>query len=333
MRKKIVVWVVAIILGLLTGGFYLYKPAMAKKITWGVAFSQKHAKDMGLDWKEAYLALLDDLQVKNIKLAAHWDLLEPSPGVYDFTDLDWQLDQAGQRDTTVRDAKIMLAIGMKTPRWPECHIPAWAKGIGKEKQQAAILEMLSALIKRYGNEPAIASWQVENEPLFKFGDCPWIDKAFLAKEAALVRSLDTKNRPVVISDSGEGSWWFNIAKISDVVGVTMYRRVYFNEFKAYVTYPIPPAFYWFKAKIIGLFFKKPVICAELQAEPWAANQIYDGGDGDAKTMDVKQFNDNIVFAQSTGFDTFYLWGSEWWYWMKVKHNDSQYWEAAKKLWR
>jgi hypothetical protein len=309
------------------GFLYIYKAPMAKKITWGAAFSQKHAQDMGLDWKEAYLALLDDLKIKNFKIAAHWDLIEPREDVYDFADLDWQVAQAKERD-----AKIMLAIGMKTPRWPECHVPEWAKGIGKEKQQDEVLKMLAAVVEHYGNDRTITFWQVENEPLFGFGQCPWIDKQFLIKEAALVRSLDAQKRPVVISDSGEGSWWINAARIGDAVGVTMYRRVYFHELKAYVTYPIPPAYYWIKAGYIAAIFHKPVICGELQAEPWAANQTYDGGDGDAKTMDIKQFKENIVFAKNTGLDTFYLWGAEWWYWMKTKHGQPQFWEEAKKLW-
>ena len=89
-----IAWGVVIVLALAIGFLYIYKAPMAKNITWGAAFSQKHAKDMGLDWKETYLALLQDLKVRNIKLAAHWDLLEPQDGVYDFNDLDWQLEQA-----------------------------------------------------------------------------------------------------------------------------------------------------------------------------------------------------------------------------------------------
>ena len=328
MRKKIVLLAVVVLLVILAMFFYLFKAPMAKKITWGAAFSQKHAQDLGLDWKETYLVLLDGLKIKNLKVAAHWDLIEPRPDVYDFSDLDWQMAQAQSHG-----AKVMLAVGMKTPRWPECHVPDWAKDIGKEKQQDDILKMLAAVVEHYDSDQTITSWQVENEPLFSFGQCPWIDKAFLAKEATLVRGLDLQKRPVVISDSGEGSWWFNAAKIGDVVGVTMYRRVYFSELKAYVTYPIPPAFYWVKAGYIGAIFHKSVICGELQAEPWAANQRYDGGDGDAKTMDIKQFKENIVFAQNTGLDTFYLWGAEWWYWMKTKHNQPQFWEEAKKLWQ
>jgi len=327
MRKKIILWIVLAILAVAILFLYIYKAPMAKKITWGAAFSQKHAVDMGLDWKNNYLALLDDMRVSHLKIAAHWDLIEPRQNSYDFGDLDWQLEQA-----LGRGARVMLAVGMKTPRWPECHVPEWAKNIGKEKQQEAILKMLEATVSRYSNNAAIVSWQVENEPLFPFGQCPWIDEKFLAREAELVRALDVQKRPVVISDSGEGSWWFKAAKIGDIAGVTMYRRVYFHELKTYVTYPIPPAFYWAKAKLIATVFKKPVICAELQAEPWAANQAYDGGAGDAKTMDIKQLKSNLQFAKNTGLDTFYLWGSEWWYWMKVKYGQPQYWEEVKKLW-
>ena len=326
MRKKIGVILVLILLTVGAGFFFLSKPAMAQKIIWGVVFSQKHARDMGLDWKENYLAILDGLKAKNIKLAAHWDLLEPQRGVFDFSDLDWQLEQANRRG-----AKIMLVAGMKTPRWPECHIPEWAKNIGKSEQQEEILRMLETLANRYKNNLEISSWQVENEPLFAFGNCPWIDQNFLKKEAALMRTLDSGKRPIVISDSGEASWWFKAASIGDIVGITMYRRVFFHELQTYVTYPIPPAFYRLKTKLIGLIFKKPVICGELQVEPWAANQIYDGAAGDAKTMDIAQLKNNIVFAQRTGIDTFYLWGSEWWYWMKAKHGQPQYWEEIKTI--
>jgi len=311
---------------LVMGFFYWYKAPEAEDIVWGVSFSQKHSQNMELDWRQAYLALLDDLGAKNIKLAAHWDLIEPQEGVYDFSDLDWQMNEAAKRG-----AKVMLTIGMKTPRWPECHLPEWAKGVGREKQQEVILQMLEQIVSRYRDHPALALWQVENEPLFAFGECLWIDKEFLKKEAARVKSLDRGSKRVVISDSGEGSWWFEAARIGDVVGITMYRKAYFDELNIYVNYPIPPAFYAVKVKIVDLAFKKRVICGELQAEPWVPGQIYDGAGGDGKTMSLAQFRKNIAFAKNTGLGTFYLWGSEWWYWMKTEHNRPEFWQEAKTL--
>jgi hypothetical protein len=39
-------------------------------------------------------------------------------------------------------------------------------------------------------------------------------------------------------------------------------------------------------------------------------------------MDFKKFKENIDFAKKTGLDTIYLWGVEWWYWLKEKGNES-----------
>jgi hypothetical protein len=48
-------------------------------------------------------------------------------------------------------------------------------------------------------------------------------------------------------------------------------------------------------------------------------------------MNIKQFHGNIGYARQVGFSPVYLWGAEWWYWMKIKHNDNSFWQAAKLL--
>jgi len=50
-----------------------------------------------------------------------------------------------------------------------------------------------------------------------------------------------------------------------------------------------------------------------------------------KTMDLEQFKKNIEFAKKTGLKEFYLWGSEWWYWMKEIQKQPEIWDEAKKL--
>ncbi|PIV45166.1 MAG: hypothetical protein COS25_01240, partial [Candidatus Nealsonbacteria bacterium CG02_land_8_20_14_3_00_37_10] len=77
--------------------FFVGKSSEAEKIVWGVNFSQKHAELLGLDWKEAYLALIDDLGAKNIKLATYWDLIESEEEQYNFEDLDWQIKTAEEK--------------------------------------------------------------------------------------------------------------------------------------------------------------------------------------------------------------------------------------------
>jgi len=307
--------------------FFIGIPPRAKEIIFGVNFSQKHAESLGLDWKENYLALLDDLNVKNIKLAAHWDLIEPQKDQYYLEDLDWQI-----REAEKRDAKILLVIGMKSGRWPECHIPDWAKDLSKDEQQKAILKMLEQIVLNYRSSTSIDMWQVENEPFFPFGECPWVDKKFLRKEINFVKSLDPKNRPVVISDSGEGSFWIQAARLGDIVGTTMYKKVWFHQLGIYIHYPFPPIFYWRKTQLIKKLFGKKVIAIELQAEPWGPTLLYTSPlKEQEKTMNLEQFRQNIEFAKKTGLDTFYLWGGEWWYWMKEKQGKPEIWNEAKKL--
>ena len=320
---------ILIFLLLVISFFFIGKPPQPEKIIWGVNFSQKQAESLGLGWKETYSSLIDDLGVKNIKLAAHWDLLEPQKNEYNFEDLDQQIEKA--EETNV---KILLAIGMKTPRWPECHIPEWAKSLNKEQQQEEILELIKEIIPRYQKSEAINIWQVENEPFFPFGDCPWVDKEFLKKEIEQVRSLDELKRPVLVSDSGEGSFWFSAARMGDIVGTTMYKKVWFRQLGIYVYYPLPPVFYWRKANLIDELFNKKVICVELQAEPWGPKFIQDISLAEQeKTMNLDRFKENIEFAERTGLDTFYLWGGEWWYWLKEKEKMPAIWQEARELFR
>lgn len=310
--------------------FFLGKAPMSEEIKWGVNFSQKHSSGLGLNWKENYLALLDDLEAKHLKIAVHWDLIEPEKNEYSFDDLDWQIKEAGDRG-----AKILLVIGMKTPRWPECHLPEWVKPLNREEQEERILKMIEKIVLRYRDSEIIYSWQIENEPFFPFGDCPWLhSKEFLRKEADLVRELDFKKRPVIISDSGEWSIWFRAARIGDVVGVTMYRKVWFSQMSFYVTYPIPPVFYYRRAQLVKNFYDKEVACVEFQAEPWGPKLLYDSPiEEQEKTMNLEQFKKNVEYAKKTGLDTFYFWGSEWWYWMKEKQNKDEIWNEVKKIFK
>ncbi|MDI6592054.1 MAG: beta-galactosidase, partial [Patescibacteria group bacterium] len=228
-------------------------------------------------------------------------------------------------------AKLLLVIGMKTGRWPECHIPDWLLNQKSKIKNQKLLEYIEKLVNRYKNSKAIWAWQIENEPFFPFGECPKISKSFLKKEIDLVKSID--ERPVIISDSGEFSFWITAAKLGDIVGTTLHRRVWVKELKIYLThYWFRPIYYWRKAQIIKKLFNKKVICVELQAEPWGPKLLYDLPiEEQEKTMNLKIFKENIEFAKKTGLDQFYLWGAEWWYWLKEKQNKPEFWREAKKL--
>lgn len=324
---KKIIFVFLVLLIILVVYFFIGRAPQRKEITWGVTFSQSYASQFGLDWKETYLAILNDLNVKNLRLIVHWNVFEPENGKYNFDEIDWQLQEAKKRNVNV-----ILVIGMKTPRWPECHIPEWAKGLDKFSQQKKILEMLEAIVLKYKNSPVVKYWQVENEPFLNFGECPWYDRKFFNKEVELVRSLD--NKPILATESGELSTWFPAARIADLVGVTMYRQTWWHRAGGfYFNYFLPPVHYWRKSKIIEKFFNKEVIVVELQAEPWGPVPLYNlPFEVQIKIMDVKDFKNNIEFAKKSGLNTFYLWGAEWWYFLKSQHNYPLIWEEAKKLW-
>ncbi|MEK7540684.1 MAG: hypothetical protein AAB529_00365 [Patescibacteria group bacterium] len=326
---KIIILVLFVLFVIFLYYFFIGKAPKQKNIIWGVNFSQMQAESLKLDWRETYLAILDDLGVKNIKLLTQWDWIGGKKDDYFFNDVDWQIKQAQRKN-----AKIIYVVGMKTGRWPECHIPNWANGLSKEQQQDEILKYIKKIILRYKDNDAIAVWQVENEPLFKFGQCPWYDKNFLKKEVELVKSLDS-TRQIIISDSGEQSMWFGAAKIGDIVGTTMYRKVWgriSDIFGFYIDSFLPPVHYWRKAQIIKKIFGKDVISTELQAEPWAQKLFYDVSlEEQEKTMNLEQFKKNIEYAKETGLKEFYLWGAEWWYWMKKTQNRPEIWNEASNL--
>ena len=167
--------------------------------------------------------------------------------------------------------------------------------------------------------------------LFSSGTCPWKSKDFLKQEVELVRSLD-QTRLILVTDSGEGSFWFEAARLGDMVGTTMYKKVWIDQLNNYVDYLIPPIFYRRKADLVQKVFNKEVMIVELQAEPWGPKLLYDLPiEEQKKTMNLEQFKSNIDFAKKTGFDKIYLWGAEWWYWMKVKQEQSEIWMEARSL--
>lgn len=303
---------------------YLFAgPMPRREITWGVNFSKEHAEGFGLDWRIAYTALFSDLKTKHIKILAAWKNLAPREEGFHFDDLDFELAQAGENG-----ADAIVVIGMKTGRWPECHLPEWAKPMDKVSQQERILNLLTATVERYRNSPVLRAWQVENEAMFVFGDCPWYDETFFKNEVALVKKLDPAH-PVIITDSGEASLWWKAARLGDIVGTTLYRKLWFDPLKRYITYPIPAVFYGRKAWLAEKLFGKKVINGELQAEPWGQTLLYYlSREEQVKTMTPEIFDSVISYARRTGLDTFYLWGAEWWYSLKEK-SEPEMWNAAK----
>ena len=328
MIKKIILIILIVVIAIFLF-FFVGKGKERKDAVFGVTFSIRHSKNLGLDYKKVYLSILDDLKVRNLRIVVPWDEIEEKEGKYSFGILDWEINEAENRGV-----KVTLAIGMKVPRWPECFIPSFALTKTKEEQQRMILNLIREIVLRYKENKTVSSFQIENEPFFSFGNCPWYDKNFLKNEVKLAKRLDISKRKVIITDSGEWSLWFRAARIGDIVGTSLYRETYMDKIGYYFYSYFPPVFYRRKAQLINLLFRKEVIVSELQAEPWGNSLLYDLPlEKQKELMNKDIFRKNIEFARMTGLKEFYLWGVEWWYKMKEDQKDSSMWNEAKTLWQ
>lgn len=307
---------------------FFWPPAgRSEKITWGTAYSKIFAEQLGLNWQKTYLAILDDLQPEFLRLPIYWSEVAAEKGKYDFSEEDWLVNEARKRNV-----KLILVIGQKLPRWPECYWPEWAKNESIEDRQQELLKYIKETVSRYKSNSAVLFWQVENEPFLPFGVCPPSNSEFLDKEITLVKSIDPA-RPIIITDSGELSDWLRAAKRADIFGTTMYRVVW-NKIFGRLKYPLPPKFFWLKANLVHLFYPgKQIFVSELQAEPWGQKMIYDTSlEEQLELMNLDQFYDNIEYARRVGFSPVYLWGAEWWYWMK-NNGQPAYWDTVKIIFK
>ena len=310
--------------------FFILRPHVSNDITYGTTFSHKYATELGLDWKETYIAILDDLGVKNLRLVAYWEDSEPNRDEYDFSIIKWQLDEAKKRDIPV-----ILITGRKQVRYPECFEPTWWEEIKEEAaRDSEVYEFVKQTVIELKDYENIAMWQVENEPFFPFGDCAGdIKWSVLQNEISIVRELD--DRPVLVQDSGEGGVWLPTYLSGDYLGVSMYRRIWYDFWgvflgrSIYFQYPLAHWTYKIKADLVGVPYQK-VIVTELQAEPWGPgpNVALSKEEAD-KTMSRELFIDTLNYAQKSGFSDLYFWGSEWWYFQKQIHNEPFYWDTIK----
>ena len=329
-NKKLISIIIILFLIIILIPLASIRPIYEKdELSYGVTFSPRFVGYMGLDWQKAFIATLDDLGVKKLRLSAYWDEIEYKKDLFNYNDIDWQLSEASKRDT-----EIILAVGGRLPRWPECHFPDWAENLPKSDRESEILAYITATINRYKDNENITAWQIENEPFLPhFGDCPKLDRSFLDKEIALARSLD--DRPIIVTDSGELSLWVPAASRADIFGTTLYRDTYSNHLARYIHYPIPPGFFRLKQNLTEFFsHPKPdkIILIELQAEPWGPQPYYELTKQEReRTMNLEKFKEILEYSRLGGFQEFYLWGVEWWYWEREVNGDPALWEEAKKL--
>lgn len=290
---------------------------------YGATFSPSYARFLGLNSDEVLVAVLDDLQLRQLRLPVHWDDVQPSAQTLQFEEIDRVMNEAARRNVGV-----VLAIGGKVPRWPECHVPAWALQLSEEDYNRALLEYIDKIVTHYRTHPALERWQVENEVLFPFGECRAVNYDLYRREVALVRALDP-HHPIQITVSGEQQFWATVAQEADIIGTSMYRRVA-TPIGFSFTFPIPARWYTLQALSVAFLVDKVVI-SELQVEPWLTKDYRTyTPDEAADLFTPRHLTAHVRYAQSTGLKEISLWGVEWWYYLK-QQGHPELWNAGREL--
>ena len=292
----------------------------------GTTFVPDYARSYGLDPKETLEAIFSELGMRQVRLVSYWKAIEPTPGTYDFSELDWQFEMANKYGV-----KVSLAVGLRQPRWPECHEPKWLD-LNSYLWEAQLFSYMKAVVDRYKDNPALATYELENEFFMKvFGECQDFNRNRLVYEYNLLKNWDS-SRPVIISRSNN---WVGLPvgqPRPDKFGISVYKRVWDKTLThRYFEYPLPA---WFYASLAGwgqILTGKDMIIHELQAEPWPPTDVRQASlQEQYKSMDARRLKERIAYGEATGMRTIDLWGAEWWYFVKTRQNDPSIWNVVKE---
>jgi len=286
----------------------------------GVSFSIKQCRNFGIDPQKTLDWLIKDAGFRRFRLMSYWDEHEKEQGRYKFGELDWQIKKIARAGGV-----ISLCLGVRQPRWPENHWPDWAWELPKEQRDQALLDFIQTVVMRYKDEPAIVSYQLENEVLLKtFGERIDIDRQRLAKEFRLVKKLDPKRKIAMSVSDQWGIPWRR--PIPDVVGFSYYQTIYRHGYKSAHHY------LWLhrlRKWLIWLLRHRRVFVHELQLEPWGPTAIWKMPPKEQdKSMTPEQIKKNIRLTRKLRAWPIDLWGGEWWYWRLHKQHDPTIWQAV-----
>jgi endo-1,4-beta-mannosidase len=196
------------------------------------------------------------------------------------------------------------------------------------------MKYIAAVVERYKNNPALDSYQLENEFFLKvFGICPDFSRDRLVAEYDLVKRLDP-HHTLVVSMSNNAIGTPIGEPTPDMWAISVYKRVWDKTLtKRYFEYPIPAWYYAFRAGWVKITRGHNSFIHELQAEAWPAADmaIQDAPLAEQdKSLDAKRLKDRFEYGRATGMRTIDLWGAEWWYWRKAKMNDPSLWNVGKE---
>lgn len=313
-----------IILGtiILTGLVLIMWP---KQVVYGLTYSAPYAESLDLNPVDSFETILRAIPFKFVRLPIYWDRVEALNNIWDFSETD-QLIKIAENN----HVEVILAIGQKVPRWPECYAPDWADHLQKNEWSNEFLANIEQIAVHYANDSRIIRFQIENEAFFPFGQCT-IYPELIQKETDIIKK---HNPNAIIQTTVSGEQGIGVAKVwqANVIGLSLYRQVVSPPIGRLI-FPHPSWFYRIQGLMVQLFGGRAVI-SELQAEPWGVHD-FDLTQGAQVQAAYDAFNaddlqEYLRMAKSTGLGEISLWGPEWWLAM-ANHGRPELWQAAQKL--
>lgn len=300
----------------------LQRPTIIDPQRFGVSFSIKQCRNFGIDPRKTLEWLIHDAGFRRFRFMSYWDEIEKKEGEYNFSVLDWQIEEAAKNGCLVT-----LCLGARQPRWPENHWPDWAWKSTHEWRTESLLKFIEEVVKRYRGRDVIVSYQLENEALLEsFGRRPEVDRKRLRQEYKLVKKLDPKT-PVIMTTST--SWGIPVRRpIPDIIGFSYYRILYGGG-KYHHAFHFPKLDK-IRATGIKALHRKPSFIHELQLEPWGPTAIWKMAVPEQdKSMSTSHIAKNVKLAHKTKLYPIDIWGAEWWYWRYKCVQDPSIWLAVQ----
>ena len=334
---------------------------------YGISYSFEQAEWYGLDSRKAYINLLDQVKVDWVRLPFFWDHPsttlrtsssttsgQSSTNLGNIDDLKFGIEEAKKRNV-----KVIIALGAKTPYYPEYHLPKDVAGqikFGetislKNPVTARILEIDKKVVETLSAYDNIEAWQVENEPFLANINNWKIGKDLLAAEAEAVRATDPLSRPIILNsvaptlfDSSYKSL-LKILKPGDILGVNAYFKtqgVYlfsFSIFDKEVHVPWPSWLVWPVQSWVGFSVNfgdlrdeatnagVKLWVLEMQAEPYVRTL------DDAKRNLAYEPGDIVKadgYLKSSMVESIGLWGAPFWQ-FRQKNGDNSWIEMVQNL--
>lgn len=203
------------------------------KTLYGVSYSFEQAGWYGLEARESYVALLEEIKFDWVRLPFFWDQMVSEDGELMVDDLKFAIEEADKRGVGV-----IIALGAKTPYYPEYKWPNEVAAKVKfgdtidinHPAAADILQIDRALVEQLSVYDNIISWQIENEPYLASINNWKIDESLLVAEVKVVRGTDRFARPIILNHVGPATFdrrWqtlLNLLGPGDVLGVNAYFK-------------------------------------------------------------------------------------------------------------